>query len=118
MTLKSSRKTSTRQTNDDTERSNRPKRPKTATTNPTRASLRSESTRRQKLKDGFWKEVARERSPIPTRAAFDVGHRIAHMPRDLESVFAELGISQYLDSFVEQGFDTWETILDITESDL
>lgn len=36
----------------------------------------------------------------------------------LESVFAELGISQYLDVFVDQGFDTWETILDITESDL
>lgn len=40
------------------------------------------------------------------------------MSRDLEAVFAELGISQYLESFVEQGFDTWETILDITESDL
>lgn len=29
----------------------------------------------------------------------------------------ELGISHYLKDFVEQGFDTWETILDITESD-
>ncbi|KAJ2976530.1 hypothetical protein NUW58_g8060 [Xylaria curta] len=36
----------------------------------------------------------------------------------LESVFGELGISQYLGVFVDQGFDTWETILDITESDL
>jgi hypothetical protein len=40
------------------------------------------------------------------------------MSRDLEAVFAELGISQYLETFVDQGFDTWETILDITESDL
>lgn len=30
----------------------------------------------------------------------------------------ELGITQYLDAFVDQGFDTWDTILDITESDL
>jgi len=36
---------------------------------------------------------------------------------ELEDVFAELGISHYLHDFLEQGFDTWETILDITESD-
>ncbi|SPQ18202.1 8beffd24-4021-4356-a0ca-0bc39638bdda [Thermothielavioides terrestris] len=36
----------------------------------------------------------------------------------LETIFGELGIAQYLDAFLEQGFDTWETILDITESDL
>lgn len=40
------------------------------------------------------------------------------MTRPLETVFGELGISQYLEAFLEQGFDTWETILDITESDL
>ncbi len=40
------------------------------------------------------------------------------MTQLLEVVFGELGISQYLESFLEQGFDTWETILDITESDL
>jgi hypothetical protein len=40
------------------------------------------------------------------------------MTLDLEVVFAEQGMSQYLDVFLEQGFDTWETILDITESDL
>nr|XP_036580622.1 HMG box protein [Colletotrichum truncatum]KAF6788617.1 HMG box protein [Colletotrichum truncatum] len=40
------------------------------------------------------------------------------MAQELESIFSELGISQYLDTFLEQGFDTWETILDITESDL
>lgn len=39
-------------------------------------------------------------------------------PNNLEEVFRELGISQYLDAFVDQGFDTWDTILDITESDL
>lgn len=36
---------------------------------------------------------------------------------DLADIFAELGISHYLNDFVEQGFDTWDTILDITESD-
>lgn len=36
---------------------------------------------------------------------------------DLGTVFAELGISQYLEEFLSNGFDTWETILDITESD-
>ncbi|KAI1083250.1 hypothetical protein F5B20DRAFT_453289 [Whalleya microplaca] len=36
----------------------------------------------------------------------------------LEVIFGELGISQYLNAFVDQGFDSWETILDITESDL
>ncbi|KXH61141.1 HMG box protein [Colletotrichum salicis] len=40
------------------------------------------------------------------------------MAQGLDGIFAELGISQYLDFFLEQGFDTWETILDITESDL
>lgn len=36
---------------------------------------------------------------------------------ELGDIFAELGISHYLNDFVEQGFDTWDTILDITESD-
>ncbi|XDG07188.1 hypothetical protein ABKA04_006803 [Annulohypoxylon sp. FPYF3050] len=36
----------------------------------------------------------------------------------LEIIFGELGISHYLEAFVDQGFDSWETILDITESDL
>lgn len=40
------------------------------------------------------------------------------MAPPLADIFGELGIAQYLDAFLEQGFDTWETILDITESDL
>lgn len=36
----------------------------------------------------------------------------------LDHIFEELGISQYLGAFVDQGFDSWDTILDITESDL
>ncbi|KAF5660587.1 hypothetical protein FHETE_8868 [Fusarium heterosporum] len=40
------------------------------------------------------------------------------MSSELESVFAELGLSQYLGSFIEQGFDEWDIILDIQESDL
>ncbi len=39
-------------------------------------------------------------------------------PIRLEGVFGELGLSQYLGAFLDQGFDTWDTILDITESDL
>ncbi|KFY09201.1 hypothetical protein V492_05571 [Pseudogymnoascus sp. VKM F-4246] len=35
----------------------------------------------------------------------------------LAEIFDELGITQYLDGFIDQGFDTWETILDITEPD-
>lgn len=37
---------------------------------------------------------------------------------DLRKRLEGLGISQYYDIFVAEGFDTWETILDITESDL
>jgi hypothetical protein len=40
------------------------------------------------------------------------------MTQLLSAVFGELGLAQYLDAFIDQGFDTWETILDITESDL
>lgn len=40
------------------------------------------------------------------------------MSQELEQIFGELGIPQYLEAFVDQGFDTWDTILDITESDL
>lgn len=37
---------------------------------------------------------------------------------ELRDIFSELGLSQYLDIFLEQGFDAWDTILNITESDL
>ncbi|KFZ02250.1 hypothetical protein V500_00336 [Pseudogymnoascus sp. VKM F-4518 (FW-2643)] len=37
---------------------------------------------------------------------------------ELAKTFDDLDLAQYLDSFLEQGFDTWDTILDITESDL
>jgi hypothetical protein len=37
---------------------------------------------------------------------------------DLGPILARLGIDQYLDAFIGEGFDTWETVLDITESDL
>ncbi|CAK7266883.1 hypothetical protein SEPCBS119000_002257 [Sporothrix epigloea] len=36
----------------------------------------------------------------------------------LNVVLEELNLSQYYTSFVDHGFDTWDTILDITESDL
>jgi hypothetical protein len=37
---------------------------------------------------------------------------------DLKQRLARLGLSQYVDVLTAEGFDTWETILDITESDL
>ncbi|KAI9676233.1 MAG: hypothetical protein M1829_003062 [Trizodia sp. TS-e1964] len=37
---------------------------------------------------------------------------------DLESVLDRLGLTEYLTAFLNEGFDTWETLLDITESDL
>ncbi|KAL6164138.1 hypothetical protein ACJQWK_09813 [Exserohilum turcicum] len=37
---------------------------------------------------------------------------------DLKDRLARLGLSQYHQVFVAEGFDTWETVLDITESDL
>ena len=37
---------------------------------------------------------------------------------DLGRRLQGLGLSQYFDALVEEGFDTWETVLDITESDL
>lgn len=42
---------------------------------------------------------------------------ILYCMTDLADIFAELGISHYLQEFIEQGFDSWDTILDITESD-
>ena len=37
---------------------------------------------------------------------------------ELAETFDELDLAQYLDRFLEQGFDTWDTILDITELNL
>lgn len=37
---------------------------------------------------------------------------------ELGAVFARLGLEQYLDAFIVEGFDTWETVLDIQETDL
>ena len=37
---------------------------------------------------------------------------------DLKERLARLGLAQYSEVFATEGFDTWETVLDITESDL
>lgn len=37
---------------------------------------------------------------------------------DLHLNLSRLGLAQYVDRFSEEGFETWETVLDITESDL
>lgn len=36
----------------------------------------------------------------------------------LRPILCRLGLEQYLEILVEEGFDSWETVLDITESDL
>lgn len=37
---------------------------------------------------------------------------------DFRPIFVRLGLQKYIQSFAEEGFETWETIGDITESDL
>ena len=37
---------------------------------------------------------------------------------ELEPIFEQLGLQQYLSAFLEEGFDTWEVVSCITESDL
>lgn len=37
---------------------------------------------------------------------------------DLEEVLDRLGLLQYLGRLNDEGFDKWETVLDITEQDL
>jgi hypothetical protein len=40
------------------------------------------------------------------------------MTETLEHILAELGLQEYLEAFIDQGFNTWEAVLDITEDDL
>lgn len=40
------------------------------------------------------------------------------MTTDLHAILAKLGLAQYIEKFDDEGFETWETVLDITESDL
>jgi len=37
---------------------------------------------------------------------------------ELGDLLDEIGLGQYLETFIEHGFDTWETFADITEPDL
>lgn len=37
---------------------------------------------------------------------------------DLYPILSRLGLAHYVERFSEEGFETWETVLDITESDL
>lgn len=40
------------------------------------------------------------------------------MTQALHDVFSGLEMIQYLGAFLDQGFDTWDSVLDITEQDL
>ncbi len=48
---------------------------------------------------------------------FLVGSLVAYMT-ELGLILSRLDLQQYLDKFVSEGFDTWETLSDITEADL
>lgn len=37
---------------------------------------------------------------------------------DIQPVLQGLGLGQYYQAFLDEGFDTWETVLDIQENDL
>lgn len=37
---------------------------------------------------------------------------------ELSHMLERLGLSQYLQAFLDEGFDSWETLMDVTESDL
>lgn len=37
---------------------------------------------------------------------------------EVRHVLEKLGLSMYANSLIAEGFDTWETLTDITESDL
>lgn len=38
--------------------------------------------------------------------------------KELEEVLERLGLRQYLEVLTDEGFERWETVLDITEQDL
>ena len=40
------------------------------------------------------------------------------MEENLKLTLAWLGLTQYYERFVQAGFDSWETLLEITEGDL
>jgi hypothetical protein len=58
------------------------------------------------------------KDPAHNGRSRDTTWALVEMTQLLGTILGELGIAQYLDVFLQQGFDTWETILDITESDL
>lgn len=43
---------------------------------------------------------------------------VSALMTELGPILSRLGLAQYFQSFIEEGFDTWETVLDITEPDL
>jgi hypothetical protein len=48
-----------------------------------------------------------------------MSERLSQGPeKELAANLDRIGLSQYLDRFVEEGFDTWDTVLYISELDL
>jgi len=37
---------------------------------------------------------------------------------EVREILARLGLSEYVDVFIAEGFDTWDILTDTTESDL
>lgn len=40
------------------------------------------------------------------------------MSQDFRDRLARLGLAEYIDRFVDEGFDSWDILIDITEADL
>lgn len=64
--------------------------------------------------------MARDCSLSPATLSLDYSN-VSHMvtaSTDLGPIFDRLGLGRYLERFLDEGFETWETVVDITESDL
>lgn len=73
----------------------------------------------QQRKSIFLDHLARPPTPSNGRLLrpFLVAPLVAFMT-ELGLILSRLDLGQYLDKFVFEGFDTWETLSDITEADL
>ena len=71
------------------------------------------STVAEETKTGLEHKSALAASLKPLRGITETKSRNA-----LGDIFAEIGLSQYLQNFLDQGFNTWDAIISITELDL
>lgn len=67
---------------------------------------------------GCGAEFAAPRLRKSTSSLIDPPKTLLSFMTDLRQKLEQLGLTQYFEIFVTEGFDTWETVLDIRESDL